>query len=792
MNEEKDVTVSNDIVEIKKSEYPDELPVLPLRNLVVFPQMMVPLTIGRDSSLKLMDAVASQDKLFVVATQLVSEQDHPKLDDLHRMGTICRVLRMVRYPNNTAMAVVQGLSRTLLVKAVRKRPYLVAQLEPKRSLSGQADIEMQALLKQVTQKFQEAAKLAQNVPNEAQAAVININDPGHLADFVAAQTDVKVEDKQAILDILDEKDRLLEALRLLERELEILELGSRIHSEVKGEIDRSMQERYLREQLEAIRRELGEEENPEFAELEQRIKKARMPLDVRQEAEREFDRLTQIYPSSPEYSVIRTYLDWLVALPWKKSSKDKLDLTRARKVLDRDHYDLEKVKQRLLEYIAVLKLTQNLKGPILCLVGPPGVGKTSLGQSIAKALGRKFARMSLGGVRDEAEIRGHRRTYIGALPGRIIQGIKRTGTNNPVFMLDEIDKLGMDFRGDPASALLEVLDPEQNNTFSDHYLDVPFDLSKVMFITTANTLETIPAPLYDRMEVIELPGYTEHEKLMIAKNYLLPRQLKAHGLGKRHLRVVDEAIVRVIEGYTREAGVRDLERQLAHVCRKVAFHVVSGETKKITLSAKNLPEFLKFPRFFPEVAERTTRSGVAVGLAWTPVGGDILFIEATKMEGKGRLTLTGKLGEVMKESAQAALSVVRSRASMLDIEPQIFDKIDLHIHAPAGAVPKDGPSAGVTLVTALISLLIDKPVVPELAMTGEITLRGVVLPVGGVRDKVLGAHRAGIKRVILPHHNEKDLEEVAPEVRDELEFDFVRSIDEVIQLALDLPAPVPA
>ena len=791
MNGDEVIEQTGQLVEIKKSEFPDHLPVLPLRNMVVFPQMVVPLTIGRDSSLKLMDHVAAGDKLLVVAAQRNGDQDDPQLQDLFGFGTICRLLRMVRYPNNTAMAVVQGLSRAKLLEATSREPYLAAHVEPKRSsVEIKSEVELAALIKQVTLKFQEAASMAPNLPAEAQQAVINISDPGHLADFVAAQLDVKVEHKQAILESLDIGKRLYETLRLLQRELEILEVGSRIHSEVKGTLDKSMQERYLREQMEAIRRELGEGENPEFLELAQRIKKAKMPAEVRKEADRELERLSQIYSTSPEYTVIRTYLDWLISLPWSKTSKDKLDLGRARQTLDQDHFDLEKVKQRLLEYIAVLTLTKNLKGPILCLVGPPGVGKTSLGQSIARALGRQFVRMSLGGLRDEAEIRGHRRTYIGALPGRIIQGIKRAGTRNPVFMLDEIDKLGLDFRGDPAAALLEVLDPEQNNSFVDHYLDVPFDLSQVMFITTANSLETIPMPLRDRMEVIELPGYTELEKLMIALHHLLPRQLKAHGLSKRQLKMDDAAVLRLIHEYTREAGVRNLERELATLCRKVAFSVVSGKPGQVTVSERSLPDLLKAPRFFSEMAERTARSGVAVGLVWTPGGGDIQFIEATKMRGKGQLILTGKLGEVMKESAQAALSIVRAKAQELDIDPQVFDTHDLHIHAPAGAIPKDGPSAGITLVTALTSLLLDRPIVPDLAMTGEITLRGVVLPVGGVRDKVLAAHRAGVKRVILPTRNEQDLDEVAPQVRSELTFCFVDSIDQVLQLALDLPVTV--
>ncbi len=788
-----EVEASNDLVEVKKSEYPEKLSVLPLRNIVVFPQMMVPLTIGRESSLSLIDEVASGNKLLMVTAQLDPDVEDPQYEDLYHFGTICRVLRMVRYPNNTAMAVVQGLSRAEILGPIREKPYIIAQVDPKRSINeaDADDIELQALAKQVSQKFQEAANMSQSVPMEAQSAIINISEPGHLADFVTAQLEIKVESKQEILETLDVSKRLFETLRLLEHELEILEVGSRIHSEVKDELDRAMQERYLREQMEAIRRELGEGDNPEIVELAGRIKKAKMPDDVFKEADRELERLSQLYATSPEYNVIRTYLDWLVSLPWKKSSKDKLDLVRARKILDQDHYGLETIKERLLEYIAVLKLTKNLKSPILCFVGPPGVGKTSLGQSIARALGRKFVRMSLGGVRDEAEIRGHRRTYIGALPGRIIQGIKRAGTNNPVYMLDEIDKLGMDFRGDPASALLEVLDPAQNDSFSDHYLDVPFDLSNVMFVTTANSLDTIPGPLRDRMEIIELPGYTELEKLNIGKNYLQPRQLKAHGLSKRQLKMTDDAMLKLIGGYTREAGVRNLERQLANICRKAAFNIVGGDAKSVNVDENKLEELLKSPIFFSEMAERTSRSGVAVGLVWTPVGGDILFIEATKMRGKGKLTLTGQLGEVMQESAQAALSVVRSKAFELGIDYEEFNKYDIHIHAPAGGIPKDGPSAGVTLVTTLTSLFLDKPIVPELAMTGEITLRGVVLPVGGVRDKVLAAHRAGVKQVILPYRNEKDLDEVAPEVRDELTFHFVESIDEVIDLALELHIAVP-
>ncbi|HEX15728.1 MAG TPA: endopeptidase La, partial [Deltaproteobacteria bacterium] len=596
----------------------------------------------------------------------------------------------------------------------------------------------------------------------------------------------KVQEKQEVLETLDLKARLNKVHFILTREVQILELGNKIQSQVKEDIDRAQREYYLREQLKAIKRELGEvdEHTAEIKELKEKIEKAQMPEEARKAAEKELDRLSKMPPASAEYTVARTYLDWLIELPWAKSTEDNLDIANAKKILDEDHYDLEKVKKRILEYLAVRKLKRDMKGPILCFVGPPGVGKTSLGRSIARAMGRKFIRISLGGIRDEAEIRGHRRTYVGALPGRIIQGIKRAGTNNPVFMLDEVDKIGTDFRGDPASALLEVLDPEQNHAFSDHYIDVPFDLSKVMFITTANILDTIPPALRDRMEVLELPGYSDDEKLMIAKRHLIPKQLEEHGLTPDDLEFEDEAILGIIHSYTREAGVRNLEREIAAICRAVAKDVAEGKRGKVVVKKDMLHKFLGPEKYYPEVAERIFTPGIATGLAWTPTGGDIIFIEATKMKGEKGLTLTGQLGDVMKESAQAALSYVRSKAKELGIDEDFYSKTDIHIHVPAGAIPKDGPSAGVAMFVALISLLTDRPVRSDVAMTGEITLRGQILPVGGIKEKVLAGRRAGIKTIILPKRNEKDLEELSDHVKEGLEFKFVQRMDEVVDIAL--------
>lgn len=779
-----------ELTEAQKDHLPELLPILPLKNTVVFPHSVLPLTVGRDSSIKLVEAVAAGNKILGVLTQRDPNIEHPSPLDLYQVGTVCKIVRLMKTPNNAFLLWVQGLDRFQAQEFVQEKPYLVARIEPLHSLVEE-DIETEALAKNVTALFQKMLSLLPNPPLEIHTMASNLSDPGQLADFITANLDVEVEAKQQVLETLHVKQRLELVLRLLEEENEILEVGSRIHSRVQEEIGRSTRERILREQMAAIKKELGEEEGPEIEELRRKIKQAKMPKEVHKEALRELERLAEMHPSSAEYTVARTYLDWLTALPWSKTTKDQLDLKRARAILDEDHYDLEKIKERILEYLAVLKLKRDMKGPILCLVGPPGVGKTSLGRSIARALGRKFVRISLGGVRDEAEIRGHRRTYVGALPGRIIQGLRRAGSKNPVFMLDEIDKMSSDFRGDPASALLEVLDPEQNNSFSDHYLDVPFDLSKVFFITTANVLHTVPSPLLDRMEVLELPGYSEDEKVQIAQRYLIPKQLKAHGLRAHQIEFSDMALRKIIRDYTHEAGVRNLERQIGAICRKVAVQVAeNGVRAKRHIEWTDLGRLLGPPKYFSEVSERLHRSGVAIGLVVTPVGGDIVFIEATKMKGKGELKLTGQLGEVMRESAQAALSYVRANAERLGIDPEVFSNSDLHIHLPEGAIPKDGPSAGVTLVTALVSLLTDTPVQHDLAMTGEITLRGKVLPVGGVREKVLAAHRTGIKTIILPRRNEQDLTDVAANVKENLRFEFVDEIEQVLAIALPRYAEV--
>jgi ATP-dependent Lon protease len=647
-------------------------------------------------------------------------------------------------------------------------------------------VETQALLRSVSDIFAKIVGHSPHLPDELQVAVMNIDNPSRAADLIASNINLSTLEKQEILETFDTKERLARLMTFLNRELQVLELGSKIQSQVKTELDKSQREYYLREQLKAIRRELGEsdERTIEIEELQQKIEAAKMPDDAKQTAEKELDRLAKMPPQAAEYTVSRTYLDWLVTLPWSEGTKDVVDVPKAKKILDADHYDLDKVKERILEFLAVRKLKKETKGPILCLVGPPGVGKTSLGKSIARALGRKFTRISLGGIRDEAEIRGHRRTYVGALPGRIIQGIRKAGSNNTLFMLDEVDKIGADFRGDPAAALLEVLDPEQNAFFSDHYLEVPFDLSKVMFITTANVLVTVPPALLDRMEVIDLPGYTDEEKVEIARVYLVPRQKDSHGLTDKHIEFDDDTIRLLISEYTREAGLRNLEREIGNISRKVARKVAEGEKRKIKVTTERVHEFLGPRKFFRDVAERTMVPGVATGLAWTEAGGDIIFVESSLMKGGKSLTLTGRLGEVMRESAQASLTYVRSRASDLKIEDGFYDNHDLHVHVPHGGVPKDGPSAGVTIATSLVSLLTGRPVRADVAMTGEITLKGKVLPVGGIKEKILASRRAGIKKVILPRRNEKDLSEVPDIVKDGLEFMFVDSLEEVFKKAL--------
>jgi ATP-dependent Lon protease len=767
---------------------PNRLPILPLRGTVLFPELILPIMVGRKKSVKLIDEAMEGDRIIGVVTQHSSEVEDPDLGELYAVGVAAHLVRMVREMDGTQRVIVQGLERIKILRYVQEDPYLVAEVKVLADEEAKG-VEIDALVMNLKNLFQRAVELAPHLTVELKNMVLNIKDPGILADIIASNLNINPAEKQEVLEIEKAKDRLNKVHILLAREVQVLELGDKIQSQVKEDIDKTQREYYLREQMKAIKKELGEidEHSAELKELKDKVENAGMSEEARKVAEKELDRLSKMPPASAEYTVARTYLDWLVELPWSKSTDDNLAIDHAHKILEEDHYDLQKVKKRILEYLAVRKLKKDMKGPILCFVGPPGVGKTSLGMSIARAMGRKFTRISLGGVRDEAEIRGHRRTYVGALPGRIIQGVKKTGSNNPIFMLDEVDKIGTDFRGDPSSALLEVLDPEQNFSFSDHYIDVPFDLSKVMFITTANVLETIPPALKDRMEVLELPGYSDDEKLMIAKQHLIPKQLGEHGLSSDLLEFKDEPLLAIINSYTREAGVRNLEREIAAICRAVAKEVAEGKQEKVTVQTDKtemLHRFLGPVKFFPEVAERTSNPGVATGLAWTPTGGDIIFVEATKMNGEKGLSLTGQLGEVMKESAQAALSYIRSKAKDLGIEENFYQKNDIHIHVPAGAIPKDGPSAGIAMFIALTSLLTNKPVRNDVAMTGEITLRGLILPVGGIKEKVLAGKRAGIKTIILPQKNEKDLEELSEHIKEGMEFRFVQRMDEVVKIAL--------
>ena len=768
-----------------KISVPNEISILPLRGTVLFPDLILPIMVGRKRSVRLIDEAMDSDRIIGVITQKRSEIEDPKETDLYSVGVAALILRMIREMDGSQRVIVQGVSRIRVKEYIQRDPYYKARIDSLDETAVQG-VEIDALMMNLKNLFQRAVELAPYLTAELGTMVNNIKSPNILADLIASNLNVSAGEKQGILETYDVRERLTKVHLYLNKEVQVLELGNKIQSQVKEDIDRTQREYYLREQLKAIKKELGEldDHTAEIKELKERIKKAKMPPDALLAAEKELDRLAKIPPASAEYTVARTYLDWLVELPWSETTGDNLDIHNAQKTLDEDHYDLEKVKKRILEYLAVRKLKADMKGPILCFVGPPGVGKTSLGKSIARTMGRKFIRISLGGVRDEAEIRGHRRTYVGALPGRIIQGIKKSGSNNPVFMLDEVDKIGMDFRGDPSSALLEVLDPEQNYSFSDHYIDVPFDLSKVMFITTANVLDTIPPALRDRMEVLELPGYSEDQKMMIAKEFLIRKQIEEHGLTSEFIEFQDAALQTVISSYTREAGVRNLEREIAAICRGVAKDVAGGSSEKIVVTPDNLNKFLGPVKFFLEVAERTSEPGVATGLAWTPTGGDIIFVEATRMRGEKGLTLTGQLGDVMKESAQAALAYVRSKAKELGIDEDFFAKNDIHIHVPAGAIPKDGPSAGITMFIALTSLLTNKPVRSDIAMTGEITLRGLVLPVGGIKEKVLAGMRAGIRTIILPKKNEKDLEEIPEHIRKEMNFQFIHRMDEAIQLAL--------
>ncbi len=764
---------------------PAELPILPLRGTVAYPDLVMPLIVGRDRSIRLVDEANAGDKMIGIITQKNPDIEEPGIDDLYMIGTVATIMKMVKMVDGSQRIVVQGICRFKLVEFTSTEPHLRAKILPIFE-EYQKDIEIDAMYINLKNLYKKAVEMAPYLSSELSQIASQMENPGNLVDLIGSTINIGVAEKQEILEKIDLKERLKKVTILLNREVETLELSSRIQSHVKEGIDKTQREYYLREQLKAIQKELGETDDKmsEMEEIRKKILEARMPPDVQKIAEKELDRLSKMSNMSAEYTVSRTYLDWLTEIPWSQATEDNLNIKDASRILDEDHYDLTKVKKRILEYLAVRKLKADMKGPILCFAGPPGVGKTSLGKSIARALGRKFMRISLGGIRDEAEIRGHRRTYVGALPGRIIQGVKKAGSNNPVFMLDEVDKIGMDFRGDPSSALLEVLDPEQNFSFSDHYLEVPFDLSKVMFIATANMLDPIPPALRDRMEVLELPGYTEEEKLMIAKQFLIPKERNEHGLNEDLIEFQDDALKVVIKSYTRESGVRNLEREIATICRAVARDVAEGMTDKKVITADSIHGYLGPIKFFSEIAERVKYSGVATGLAWTPTGGDILFIESTKMRGKGNLTLTGQLGDVMKESAQAALSYIRGKAGDFNITEDFFEKNDLHVHVPQGAIPKDGPSAGVTMLVSLVSLLTDRHVRNDVAMTGEITLRGLVLPVGGIKEKVLAAKRAGIKSVILPKLNEKDLEEVPESIKENMEFKFIERMDEAVEICL--------
>lgn len=763
---------------------PETLPVIPLRNSVFFPRQIFPLTVGRESSLLVTGEAQRNDSPIFIVAQRDGSIEKPGASDLFLVGTVAKILKVFTLSDGSKNVLLQGLYRARVLTFVQFEPYIRAAVQ-KIEEEQTSDLEIEALVTAVKNTFHRVVELSHDMNEDHLSILLNIDDAGGVADIATSMISASVKQKQEILETLPVKERLHKSQVLLTSIVQRLELGSKIQSQVQAEINKNQREYYLREQLKAIQKELGEDsENVEIKEFKKRIEKANLPEEVRKTVEKELERLSKMHTSSAEYTVSRTYIEWLLDLPWSVSTEDTVDITKARSVLERDHYGLEKVKKRILEYLAVRQLKNDMRGPILCFVGPPGVGKTSLGRSIASALGRKFVRISLGGVHDEAEIRGHRRTYIGALPGRIIQGIKKAGSNNPVFMLDEVDKIGMDFRGDPSSALLEVLDPEQNFSFSDHYIEVPFDLSKVLFIATANMLDPIPPPLRDRMEIIEIPSYVEDEKLHIAKDFLIPKQQKEHGLSETLIQFTDDAVRAIITGYTREAGVRTLERRIADICRGVAREVVEGKKESTTITPEILPRYLGQQKFFPDVAERINKPGIATGLAWTPVGGDILFIEATKMKGKGNLILTGQLGDVMKESAQAALSYIASHAKEFGIDPSFKEQEDLHLHVPAGATPKDGPSAGVALLSAIASLLTGRLVRNDMAMTGEITLRGAVLPIGGVKEKVLAAHRAGIKHVILPERNKHDLEEIPQHVVKQLEFHFVKEMDEVLKLAL--------
>ena len=773
--------------DLQQKKIPAVVPLLPVRDVIIFPYMILPLFVGREKSIRAVDESLSRDRLILLVAQKDAEAEEPNSEEIFSLGTVALIMRILKMPDGRIKVLVQGMGRARIEEFLKKEPYFEVRItEILEAEMKPLSIEMEALVRSVKEQVAHSSTMGKALSPDVLAIINSLDDPGKLADLVVSNLDLKLSEAQEILEIVDPALRLKRLSDLLGKELEILKVQQQIQNQAKEEMDKTHREYYLREQLRAIQKELGgmDERGQEVQEFAEKIKKAKMTKEVESEAMKQLDRLAKMHPDSAEASVVRNYLEWLTELPWSSQTKDRLHIGRASRILNEDHYDLEKVKERILEFLAVRKLKKRMKGPILCFIGPPGVGKTSLGRSIARALGKKFARISLGGVRDEAEIRGHRRTYIGALPGKIIQGIKQVKSNNPVFMIDEVDKIGMDFRGDPSAALLEVLDPEQNDCFTDHYLGVPFDLSRVMFITTGNVTDPIPSALKDRMEIINISGYTEEEKLAIARRFLIPRQLKDHGITVHHLTFSDESILKIISGYTREAGLRNLEREIAAVCRKVAKRVAGGDKSQTHLTASNIHRYLGSPRFLSELEQKEDEVGVTTGLAWTETGGDVIYVEAAQMKGKGTLNLTGHLGDVMKESAHAALSYARAMASEWGIKEDIFSKTDIHIHVPAGAVPKDGPSAGITIATALISALTRHQVRRDVAMTGEVTLRGKVLPVGGIKEKVLAARRAGIRRVIVPAKNDKDIKEMPTQLRRGMEFIFVEEMEQVLKAAL--------
>jgi ATP-dependent Lon protease len=785
---DKDDLISNIEEDIGDVDIPTTLPLLPVRDVVIFTDMLLPLFVGREKSIRAVESAIADERFLFVVTQKDPAIENPKAEDIFRVGTISRILRMLKLPDGRVKVLVQGFAKARIKHYTQKRAYYRVSVEimdePEESAAG--DIKLEALMRNVRDYSEKILALRGEFSGDVGNILDSIDEPGKLADLVASNLRLKIEEAQQIIELIDPIDRLRKVHDLLSRELELSAMQAKIQSNVKDEISKSQRDYFLREQVRAIHKELGEldEKAQEIEEYTRRIKRARMTQEARAEADKQLRRLEQMHPDAAEASVIRTYLDWLTELPWQKTTKDLLDIQQAKKVLDRDHFGLDKIKERILEYLSVRKLNPNIKGSILCFVGPPGVGKTSLGQAIAKAMRRKFVRISLGGIRDEAEIRGHRRTYIGAMPGRILQGLKNCGSNNPVFMMDEIDKVGTDFRGDPSSALLEALDPEQNMSFSDHYLNLSYDLSKVMFILTANVTDTIPSALLDRMEVIHLSGYTEDEKTAIAENYLMPRQLKENGLKARRMKISSGALHRIINEYTSESGLRNLEREIAKLCRKVARKIAEGKKGPFSITRANLDKLLGVPKYYPELDQEPSQVGLSTGLAWTHAGGEVLYVEVSLIRGKGELIVTGQIGDVMQESARAALSYARAYLDKKKIKPTVFENMDIHIHVPAGAIPKDGPSAGTAIATALISAVTKQAVNNEVAMTGEITLRGRVLPIGGLKEKALGALRAGIKTVIIPAKNNKELVEIPAAIKRKLQFVAVQNMDEVLDLAL--------